>query len=110
MDNILKLLIEILVYNSIYMINNIYQIINMDTYYCLIKLRSSSSIILYLFHSQYTFKYPLCLVSSSSSIMYKLMSLHDSFMSLSFGHVLYLGQELYKAEMSLKLSQDYIQN
>lgn len=91
------------------MITNFYQIINMDSYYCLIKLKSSSAIVMYLFHNHNLLKYPLCIISDSSNVMHQLINSHDIFMQLSVSHILYLGQELYKAEVSLQFKQHYIQ-
>ena len=47
---------------------------------------------------------------NSAHIMYTLMGLHDTFQNLSTNHILYLGQEIYKAELSLNLGQQYTQN
>ena len=84
----------------------------MDSYYCVIKCisQSKSSLILYLFSSKYTNKYPVSLTSYSSKAIYQLMDLHDAFLFLSLRHILYLGQELYKAEICVKLGHQYIQD
>ena len=81
----------------------------MDNYYSLIQLKSAN-IILYLFPSLSDRLYPLCLICQSSDQMYILMDFHDVFLRLSLYHVLYLGQEIYKVELSLKLGQQYTQN
>ena len=86
------------------------QLVKMDNYYCLIKFILPSSYILYLFDNRFIDKYPLCLASYSSNMICDLIDLHDVFIILSVKHTLYLGKELYKAEICSKLGQKYIQN
>ena len=77
-----------------------------DDSYCLIKCTPTHKIILCLFYKQY----PVCLICNSAKAMYTLLNLHDAFQNLSMNHMLYLGQEIYKAELSLILGQKYTQN
>ena len=81
----------------------------MDIYHCLIRTRFSY-IILYVYNYSYMVTSPICILSNSSITIYKLMNYHDQFLNFSSSHLLYLGRELYKAELSLKLGQQYIQD
>ena len=81
----------------------------MDQHYSLIQ-SAESNIILYLFHNKSLINYPICLISSSSNDIYQLISIHDIFLKLSLCHLLYLAQEVYKAELSSILGQQYIQS
>lgn len=67
-------------------------------------------IILCLFHNNNKSTYPIYLISNSSKKIFQLISIHNSFLNLSMSHYLYLGKELYKAEVALILGQDYIQD
>ena len=43
--------------------------------------------------------------------LFSLMNMHESlFCSISFGHALYIGKEVYKAELSKIFNQKYIQS
>ena len=77
-----------------------------DDSYCLIKCVPRYKIWLALFQD----KYPICLISNSATIMHELIDAHDTFRTLSISHILYLGQEIYKAEISLTLGQNYVQD
>nr|BCB92343.1 hypothetical protein [Grateloupia asiatica] len=89
----------------------------MDNFYCLIRLQKNRTISLCLFESiQNSLEnydkniYPICFTAVSADSMYILLSKHDLFKKLSINHVLYLGQELYKAELSVIFNQSYVQN
>nr|WCH58140.1 hypothetical protein [Cystoclonium purpureum f. stellatum] len=83
----------------------------MDNSYCLIRLNVNINISLYFFYvDNNVSQYPICITACQSDILYYLMSLHNSFRNLSINHYLYLGKELYKAELSLILKQKYIQD
>nr|AOM64551.1 hypothetical protein Riqu_072 [Riquetophycus sp.] len=94
-----------------YMSNTSYHIIEMDNYYCLIRTKSLN-INLYFFSCRFdsTNQYPICLTSNSSNKIYELMKYHNKFLNLSLTHLLYLGRELYKAELAIQIGQLYIQN
>lgn len=85
-------------------------ITKMDDYYCVINLICDQNIVLYIFEKQKTTLYPICLISFNSNKIFHLISIHNSFINFSLVHYLYLGKELYKAEISLKFGQQYIQN
>nr|YP_010485072.1 conserved hypothetical plastid protein [Hypnea cervicornis]UVW80766.1 conserved hypothetical plastid protein [Hypnea cervicornis] len=80
----------------------------MDCNYCLISITQKLNISLYLFFSKDN--YPICITARRSNDIYHLMSLHKSFDFLSIEHCLYLGRELYKAELALVFNQEYVQN
>nr|YP_010986024.1 hypothetical protein NDC12_pgp194 [Polyopes affinis]WOL36942.1 hypothetical protein [Polyopes affinis] len=86
----------------------------MDDYYCSIRLYENKSITLFLFHNNIiSYKvntYPICFTASSISLIHMLLSKHHYFKSFSVNHILYIGQELYKAELSLMFDQVYVQN
>nr|YP_010726434.1 hypothetical protein P4D33_pgp137 [Hypnea spinella]WDY84909.1 hypothetical protein [Hypnea spinella] len=83
----------------------------MDHSYCLIRITKNFNISLYLFFAKNKMpNYPICITSRKSNIIYYLMSLHHYFSFFSCEHYLYLGKELYKAELALIFNQEYIQN
>nr|YP_010986223.1 hypothetical protein UYL67_pgp197 [Pachymeniopsis lanceolata]WOL37141.1 hypothetical protein [Pachymeniopsis lanceolata] len=89
----------------------------MDGFYCLIRLQKNRIISLCLFESiqanigSYNKKiYPICFTAVSADLMYILLSKHNLLKKFSINHILYIGQELYKAELSTVLKQVYIQN
>ena len=84
----------------------------MDNCYCLIRLINQKNITLYYFINMNKHKgnYPICLTGYRSEVIHKLISLHNDFNCLSINHCLYLGKELYKAELALIFHQEYIQN
>ena len=55
--------------------------------------------------------YPICFTEDYNNInsMFNLISLCDFFHSLSSSHKLYIGMELFKATLCIKLLQSYIQ-
>nr|YP_009297004.1 hypothetical protein Ceram_071 [Ceramium japonicum]AOM66347.1 hypothetical protein Ceram_071 [Ceramium japonicum] len=91
----------------------------MDSFYCLVSIILNKKISLYCFkntHSNYIAQkmtkicYPICFSAKSSKNILKLFSLHSYNNLISINHAFYLGQELYKAELSLFFNQVYIQN
>nr|YP_009398869.1 hypothetical protein [Cliftonaea pectinata]ARW68135.1 hypothetical protein [Cliftonaea pectinata] len=87
----------------------------MDRNYFIICASSKNLIELHYFKYDITkilrsCRYPTCFTANSSSIIFYLMSLHSSCNVLSTQHKLYLGKEIFKLEISIKLNQLYIQN
>lgn len=83
----------------------------MDDSYCTIQLIDNVDISLYFFLLRsHTSNHPICITSAKAETIYYLISLHKSFSGLSLSHYLYLGRELYKAELCLILEQNYVQN
>nr|YP_010985820.1 hypothetical protein RMF00_pgp199 [Grateloupia asiatica]WOL36738.1 hypothetical protein [Grateloupia asiatica] len=89
----------------------------MDNFYCLIRLQKNKVILLFLFESiqsgveNYNKKvYPICFTAVSADLMYILLSKHNLLKKFSINHILYIGQELYKAELSILFNQLYVQN
>lgn len=86
-----------------------------DNVYCLIKIIQKKFIELYIIKSKvivnnHAYNYPLCFIGINCNLILKLLSLHDNLSLLSFNHALYIGKELYKAEISLIINQIYIQD
>nr|YP_009296228.1 hypothetical protein Sebd_076 [Sebdenia flabellata]AOM65163.1 hypothetical protein Sebd_076 [Sebdenia flabellata] len=85
----------------------------MDNYYCTIRILNNKKISLYLWESEQNSKkmfYPICFTAAYSDLLYNLICSHYYLNDLSINHLLYIGQELYKAELSLTLNQKYIQD
>jgi len=86
----------------------------MDNFYCLIRITSEHIISLYYFpinHNVLGNTMPTCFTAKTANAMFELISSYRFFSKqISINHALYLGQELYKAEIALKLGQKYIQN
>nr|QCI09129.1 hypothetical protein [Inkyuleea mariana] len=86
----------------------------MDNFYCLIRVivHKKRKLSLYYFSHNITkqsFIYPICFTASNINVMFKLLSMHNCFNQASIYHILYIGQELYKAELCLAFNQIYIQ-
>nr|YP_009395959.1 hypothetical protein [Dasya naccarioides]ARW65145.1 hypothetical protein [Dasya naccarioides] len=84
----------------------------MDNGYFLIRVIKNFSIELYYFSSvknNYIYKYPICFCANDIYLIIDLISLHDLINTISFTHLIYLGKELYKAELSIFYNQIYIQ-
>lgn len=86
-----------------------------DDVYCIIKISKSKIIELYiieyLLHNHNCHdSYPLCFMSDNSSLIIQLLNLYDDIALLSIQHALYLGQEVYKADIALITNQIYIQD
>ena len=81
----------------------------MHNSYCLIRLISSRFLSLFLFKKINDSGYPICLFASSSNSIYQLIAIHDVYQGISIDHCLYLGRELYKAELTAELGQLYVQ-
>nr|WOA02478.1 hypothetical protein [Gloiopeltis furcata] len=82
----------------------------MDNSYCLISvLRSNeSSLCCYFYFNSKS--YPIFIRAKYSILIYVLICKHRHLRRLSCSHYLYLGGEIYKAELSLLLDQEYTQN
>ena len=131
---IIKYTINIFVLNKLYVIviiscifTNIYyyaifhihvfEFISFDTmnnYYCLIRLFNNTIVLNLIKINNYDIDtkktFPICFSASSASILYRLIALHKEFYSLPLSHILYISQELYKAEMTIFFNQQYIQS
>lgn len=82
-----------------------------DNYYCLIRLILPKNIAVYMFQENHIrINYPICFTAYSANALYKLMCVYKGIKYLSIYHYLYLGQEIYKAEQTLFLGQQYIQD
>lgn len=86
----------------------------MNNYYCVIRLFNNTIVLnLIKINKYYTDTqriFPICFSASSANILYKLVILHKEFYSLSLNHILYISQELHKAEIAIFLNQQYIQS
>nr|YP_009396983.1 hypothetical protein [Spyridia filamentosa]ARW66169.1 hypothetical protein [Spyridia filamentosa] len=86
----------------------------MDNCYCIIKVLNSV-IIAYCAYKDLNaisspfLDYYICFTAHQSTHICRLLALHDFSENISLQHAFYLGQEFYKAEISLILSQEYIQ-
>jgi len=87
----------------------------MDNYYCLIKIvQNKQRIEVYFVNSdcslkKFLYNYPMCFTANSLNNIILLLDSHDFINTLSLQHTLYIGKELYKAELALFSSQLYIQ-
>ncbi len=54
-------------------------------------------------------KYPICCTASNTRQLFHLLNLIEKVAFLSPQHILYIGKELYKAEISVLIHQKYIQ-
>jgi len=90
----------------------------MDLFYCLIRVVFHKKIAIYFVVRKDQFNssnqccinlYPTCFTAYSANSLIKLLSLHECFSISSIEHLLYLGKELYKAEIALIFNQIYIQ-
>lgn len=81
--------------------------------YCIISLRKENIIISY-FRFIDKKKFNICqvnFISSSSNLLFDLINKHHLLVkSISLSHALYIGKEIYKAELSKILLQEYIQS
>lgn len=91
----------------------------MDSFYCLVRIPLNEKISLYCIYNNdtlnlrvktYSLSYPICFTAESSEKIILLLSRHSIFTLFSINHALYLGKELYKAELSLLLKQYYLQD
>lgn len=83
-----------------------------DNDYSLISVKASLITLLY-FHHMCRKQYPLCKINFfavSSDTLMGLLTSHNNLSSLiSLSHALYIGKEVYKAELSRLCVQTYIQ-
>ena len=82
----------------------------MDNSYCLIYIIIRKYIVLCLLQNNSRNIYPVYFISNSSKKIFQLISIYNGFLGLSLNHYLYLGKELYKAELALVLGQYYTQD
>nr|YP_009397611.1 hypothetical protein [Dipterosiphonia australica]ARW66797.1 hypothetical protein [Dipterosiphonia australica] len=63
-------------------------------------------------YSHSIFNYPMCFIAEYSNIneLFFLLSIFIGFQGLSSQHKMYLGKEILKAHISIKLKQMYIQS
>nr|YP_009398219.1 hypothetical protein [Thaumatella adunca]ARW67405.1 hypothetical protein [Thaumatella adunca] len=87
----------------------------MDNNYSLIRILNQEMIELCCFNNNYScnciYHYPICFTVHFSSVyrMFVLLSIFSGTDLLSTQHKLYLGKEIFKAHLSIKLEQNYIQ-
>lgn len=84
-----------------------------DSDYCIISSRKEVITISY-FRCINKNKFNICqinFIASSSDLLFDLIVKHDLlFQSISLGHALYIGKEVYKAELSKIFLQLYVQS
>lgn len=86
----------------------------MDKFYCLILINKTDNSNIELRFLQYDYSilfynYPICFTASNASVMFALLFKNGILQHFSSAHLLYLGKELFKAEISFLLQQKYIQ-
>jgi len=86
---------------------------SIDNDYCMISLRKEKIIVSY-FRSIKKNKFNICqvnFIALSSDLLFDLMNKHKFLpKSISLSHALYIGKEIYKAELSNILLQEYVQS
>lgn len=86
---------------------------SIDSDYCIISSRNKGIVISY-FRCINKNKFKICqinFIASSSDLLFNLIVKHNLlFQSISLGHALYLGKEVYKAELAKIFLQIYIQS
>nr|YP_009732165.1 hypothetical protein [Gracilaria spinulosa]QHS70801.1 hypothetical protein [Gracilaria spinulosa] len=84
----------------------------MDFCYCLVKIINNHKIACFILQKNtfYFHDYPICLTAYNYSLINKLITQHDYINLLSIQHIQYISKELYKANLCLLLSQNYIQS
>lgn len=86
----------------------------MDNCYCLIRIVPNRTIVVYYFDINKNISRkinPICFTNKSANYLYYLLCSHKYIsQQISLNHALYLGQELYKAEIALIFGQVYVQN
>nr|YP_009019686.1 hypothetical protein [Gracilaria salicornia]AHH24654.1 hypothetical protein [Gracilaria salicornia] len=84
----------------------------MDSSYCLIQIVDHYKIVCCFFQKTncYCCDYPICFTAYNYGSINKLMTQHNYIYLLSIQHIQYISKELYKANLCLLLSQNYIQN
>ena len=91
--------------------NNFYSNLLLDCDYCIISLKEEIIVCSYFYHIKST--KAVCQVNFyalSCNVLFNVMAKHQFlFHSMSFTHALYIGKEIYKAQMSKVLLQLYIQ-
>lgn len=86
----------------------------MDNYYCLIRLHKNIIVLSVIQNKNHYIDMkpmlPICFSASSAYTLYRLAIMHKVFYSLSIIHIMYISQEIYKAELAIFLNQKYIQS
>nr|YP_009393277.1 hypothetical protein [Symphyocladiella dendroidea]ARW61839.1 hypothetical protein [Symphyocladiella dendroidea] len=86
----------------------------MDNSHVIVRIFNQEKIEVYYFHgiSHYTYNYPVCFTVFFSSInqMFTLLSIFVNIQHLCTYHKLYIGKEVFKANLSINLQQLYIQS
>nr|YP_010195504.1 hypothetical protein LK149_pgp140 [Gracilaria baiana]UAD82901.1 hypothetical protein [Gracilaria baiana] len=84
----------------------------MDSSYCIIKIINNHTIACFIFrNNNFDFcGYPICLTAYDYNSINQLMTQHEYINLLSIQHIQYISRELYKANLCLLLSQNYIQS
>lgn len=86
---------------------------SIDNDYCMISLKKETIIISYFKYIQQK-KFNICqvnFIALSSDSLFNLIIKHNLFFKyISLSHALYLGKEIYKAELSKTLLQKYVQS
>nr|YP_009391408.1 hypothetical protein [Platysiphonia delicata]ARW59552.1 hypothetical protein [Platysiphonia delicata] len=84
----------------------------MDSSYFLIRVTEKNKIEVYYIKSKkdiFIYNYPICFIGCNIKIIYSIINLYEFSNSLSIVHLLYLGKELFKIEISSFTLQDYVQ-
>lgn len=84
-----------------------------DSSYCVITVKNNLIICSYFRFSENNSDqyYQINFSSNSADLLFDLINEHDYLSQLiSLGHALYLGKEIYKAELTLILLQVYVQS
>nr|YP_009397815.1 hypothetical protein [Sonderella linearis]ARW67001.1 hypothetical protein [Sonderella linearis] len=87
----------------------------MDQNYNIICIGQNKFIELYYFNFNTCYDteiilYPVCFSAANTYLLFNLISLYNKFNIISTNHKLYLGKELFKAEVAIKINQIYIQD
>ena len=84
----------------------------MDSSYFLLRVNKKNRIEVYYIKQRkdfFVYNYPVCFLGYKVKTIYCLINLYEFSNSLSTVHLLYLGKELFKVEVSCFTLQEYIQ-
>jgi len=86
---------------------------SLDNDYCIVSLRKEVIIVSYFRYINRS-KCNMCqvnFIALSSNLLFDLIIKHNLFVKyISLSHALYIGKEIYKAELSKIISQRYVQS
>nr|YP_009395349.1 hypothetical protein [Polysiphonia infestans]ARW64329.1 hypothetical protein [Polysiphonia infestans] len=88
----------------------------MDNSYFVIRISKQTKIEIYFYNYKTNFKsnnyYPICFIANSCDFqeIINLLNSYAKFTNCSAIHNMYLGREVFKAQVSIQLNQIYIQN